>query len=87
MRERCEKVSHKAYRWYGARGIAVCDEWMDYAVFREWAKSSGYTDAPCESHSERLSIDRVNNERGYSADNCQWITVSANSRKRHGLEV
>ena len=55
MIERCEKTYCKEFRWYGARGISVCEEWKnDFVAFRYWALSHGY--------SEKLTIDRIDNE-------------------------
>ena len=76
MRIRCHCVTNPTYRFYGARGIKVCAEWEDFAVFREWALSHGYSD--------ELSIDRVNPDGNYRPDNCRWIPRSENSRhSRH----
>ena len=72
MRIRCRCVTNPTYRFYGARGIDICAEWEDFAVFREWALSHGYSD--------ELSIDRVNVDGKYCPDNCRWIPRSENSR-------
>jgi hypothetical protein len=74
MKDRCYNKNHRYYRWYGGRGIAMCDEWRgDYSLFREWATSHGY--------SPSLTIDRINNDLGYSPDNCQFITKKENTTK------
>ena len=67
MRVRCTCSTNPTYRYYGARGISICDEWNDFAVFREWAISHGYTG--------ELSIDRVDNDGDYCPDNCRWIPM------------
>lgn len=61
-------------RRYGGRGIAVCKGWSDYESFRDWAMSSGYQD--------ELSIDRVDNNRGYHPQNCRWANRKTQSRNR-----
>lgn len=67
MRERCHNPHAQNYRWYGERGIAVCEEWRrDYLTFAEWARSNGYEPG--------LQLDRIDNERGYSPDNCRFVT-------------
>lgn len=77
MKDRCANPHNKEYYRYGGRGIAVCDEWVgNYPAFRSWALLHGYSDG--------LSIDRIDNDGNYSPDNCQWLTVSENSKKRHG---
>ncbi len=81
MRERCYCPSCDAYQYYGADGITVCDEWQDYSAFERWALSHGY-DPTAKSH--QCTIDRIDNTKGYSPDNCRWvdsITQSNNQRK------
>lgn len=71
---RCEYSNNKDYKYYGERGISICQEWRkDFKVFYKWALVNGYKDD--------LTIDRIDNDRGYSSDNCQWITQSENSLK------
>ena len=75
MRERCERPRHMHYANYGGRGIKVCPEWRgNFAAFREWATSHGYAD--------NLSIDRIDNDRGYSPDNCRWVDTRAQGNNR-----
>lgn len=75
MRYRCENPNNQAYEKYGARGITVCDEWHDFAQFRAWAIDNGYD--------ENLSIDRIDNDKGYCPGNCRWVSsyVQMNNRR------
>ena len=69
MVERCINNEHKAYHRYGGRGITVCKEWAeDRGSFFTWAINNGYE--------EGLSIDRIDNDKGYYPDNCRWTTRS-----------
>jgi hypothetical protein len=71
MRQRCNDPKSIGYSNYGGRGIKVCREWQkDFKTFSVWALSNGY--------SEHLCIDRINNDGGYSPDNCRWVTNKAN---------
>jgi hypothetical protein len=73
MRQRCYNPKRQNYKWYGGRGIAVCDEWDDYVNFRTWALDNGYKD--------NLTIDRLDGDKNYEPNNCQWITQSENTAK------
>lgn len=73
MRNRCLNQNTPKYKNYGGRGITIYLEWTNFERFALWAETSGYTD--------NLTIDRIDNDKGYSPDNCQWITLSENSKK------
>lgn len=78
MINRCNNPNSNRYDDYGGRGITVCDEWLDFNNFRNWANETK-TD-------ETLTLDRLNNDLGYSPDNCRWATAKEqNSNKRNNL--
>lgn len=83
MKQRCYNPNMKAYAKYGGRGITICDEWLGengFSNFRAWAMTNGYDEnAP---HGE-CTIDRIDNDRGYSPDNCQWISMAEQNKNRH----
>ena len=68
MKDRCYNKNSKSYHNYGARGIIVCEEWINsYENFSTWAKANGYE--------EGLSIDRINVNGNYEPSNCRWVTI------------
>lgn len=73
MKQRCYDKNEKSYRWYGAKGIKICDEWIDNPkMFEEWSIQNGYNDD--------LTIDRIDEDKDYSPDNCRWITGLENTK-------
>jgi hypothetical protein len=71
MLRRCYNPANKHYKYYGGRGIAVCDEWKDNPkAFIAWAENHGWK--------KKLDIDRFNNDKGYSPNNCRFATRSGN---------
>lgn len=82
LKARCYNPKNPKYKFYGARGICVCDEWKaDFRNFYEWAKDNGYTLFENKEYKERLSIDRIDPSQGYYPQNCRFITVSENSSR------
>ena len=74
MVDRCENPLNKSFKFYGALGISVCQEWHDFMKFKEWAEQTGY--------SEELTIDRIDTNGNYSPDNCRWITITKQQSNR-----
>ena len=74
MKQRCENKKSKAYANYDGRGIIVCLEWNDPKCFMDWALSNGYK--------EGLQLDRIDNNKGYSPENCRFVTPQVNECNR-----
>ena len=74
MRARIRNPKHHAFKWYGGKGLSVYEPWHDYSTFRIWAISSGYR--------KGLSIDRIDSDVGYCPENCEWVSLSENTRRR-----
>lgn len=78
---RCYRADNSSHKYYVDRSITMCPEWRDkdtgFYAFREWALSHGYE--------EGLSIDRIDNDKGYSPDNCRWVDtyVQANNKRNN----
>ena len=74
MRKRCNNQKEKCYKYYGGEGKTVCHEWDEFLPFYQWAIENGYND--------KLSIDRIDINKGYSPDNCRWATPTEQNRNR-----
>ena len=75
MKQRCYYSKNISYRYYGERGIKICDEWLnDFEPFYNWAITNGYK--------EGLSIDRINVDGNYEPSNCRWATAKEQANNR-----
>ncbi len=67
MKKRCLNPNKRSYRWYGAKGVSVCEEWMDFQPFYDWAMANGYQDD--------LTIERKDVKGNYEPTNCIFIPI------------
>ena len=81
MKARCNNKSHPQFHNYGGRGIKLVKDWSEsYSTFKQWALQNGYSDY--------LSIDRIDNNTGYSPDNCRWVTSKIqNNNKSNNIII
>lgn len=70
---RCNNSNFKAYRYYGGRGITICDRWLKFENFL----------ADMGERPDNLSIDRINNDGNYEPGNCRWVTTKVNNANRN----
>ena len=75
MKDRCYNPNNSHFKYYGSKGITVCDEWKDdFKLFYDWMIDNGYY--------KGMSIDRIDNSLGYSPTNCRIIPLSSQSSNR-----
>lgn len=75
MKERCLNPNAHNYSMYGGSGVSIYKPWVDsFSEFEKWALENGYE--------EGLTIDRKDNDKGYSPDNCRWVTYKEQARNR-----
>lgn len=73
MRRRCEDSGRHVFKYYGGRGIRVCDEWQDFSMF---LRDMGERPFP------KATIDRINVNGHYEPRNCRWATWSEQQRNK-----
>ena len=74
VKARC-LYNYGPYKYYGGRNIKICDEWLDFYNFRDWALNSGYK--------EGLELDRKDTNGNYSPENCKWSTDKEQANNRN----
>ena len=79
MKQRCTNPKCPKFKNYGGKNITICPEWMDICNFSQWAYQNGYA--------ENLTLDRIDNNKGYFPENCRWVDLRTNSRKRTNIKV
>jgi len=76
MKERCLNKKHKQYGHYGGRGITVCRRWLEFSNFMA---DMGFRP------SDKYSLDRMDNNKGYTPKNCRWATYSEQNLNKRKL--
>lgn len=80
MKRRCYDSNDKNYNRYGERGIKICDEWLQNPKsFESWALAHGYDDD--------LTIDRIDEDKDYCPENCEWIPNEINAKYKSTTRV
>lgn len=73
---RCINPNNKSYKYYGAKGIKVCDEWLDF---------NNFINDMYSAYKEGLTLDRENPEGDYCKNNCRWVTKTVQARNTQRL--
>lgn len=76
---RCYRKTHVEYNSYGGIGISVCEEWLSYDNFYEWAMETGYDDT---AHRGACTLDRVDVTGNYNPSNCRWVDMKTQQRNK-----
>lgn len=80
MVHRCYNRQNADYKWYGKRGITICNEWLQSPLeFEKWAFTHGYQDD--------LTIDRIDSNANYSPENCRWVSNSDNAKYKSSTNI
>lgn len=77
IKDRCYNKDYMRYKYYGERGIQVCDEWLDLKTFIEWCLNNGWR--------KGLEIDRRDNDGNYCPENCRFVTHKENMHNQRLL--
>lgn len=80
MLERCYRKTNKAYSYYGGRGISVCERWRGPQGFTNFVADMG-------KRPTGFSIDRTDNDKGYSPENCRWVNKSVQQANQRVSKV
>lgn len=79
IHRRCEYEKSVSWQYYGGKGVTVCDEWKDFEQFCDWAMENGYEDG--------LTIDRIDYNKGYSPENCRWVSYHDQAANRSSTRL
>lgn len=80
MKRRCYEKKHPSYKYYGERGIKVCNEWLQNPVaFYNWSIENGF--------SEELTLDRIDVNGDYTPENCRWVTIKEQNKNKRNNRI
>ena len=75
MKQRCYNKNKWDYKYYGEKGVKVCDDWkQDFTAFKNWATSNSYA--------ENLTLDRIDVNKNYEPSNCRWVDIKTQANNK-----
>lgn len=78
MKRRCLNKNEKSYPSYGGRGITVCEKWLEFG---------GFYEDMAPAFEKGLSLERIDNDLGYSKENCKWIPMSEQAKNKRSVTL
>lgn len=78
MKYRCYNQKAPRWKYYGGKGVKICDSWSEFIHFYSWSIDNGYR--------EGLSIDRIDSDGNYEPSNCRWVTLSENTTRSNKVD-
>lgn len=86
MKRRCNDPKNKSYKYYGGRGILVCDRWLNYENFEDdmYDEYGYYIESTLERRNTSCTLDRIDNSSNYCKENCRWVSqkVQCNNKRQ-----
>lgn len=79
IKRRCNNKNDISYQRYGAKGIKICQEWND-AFMNFWGDMK-------DTYFDGATIDRIDNNKGYSKDNCRWVTYKEQANNKSNVKL
>lgn len=83
MKNRCYNKNSSDYKYYGGRGVTICDEWLNnYQSFKIWAYQTGYDE---NAKFGDCTIDRIDVNGNYEPDNCRWVSMDIQNKNKRNV--
>lgn len=85
LKTRCLNPNSKTYKWYGKRGITICDEWLNnFQSFYDWSYQNGFNELAKRSD---CTLDRINVNGNYEPLNCRWVSMKTQNNNRRNTRI
>ena len=80
IKRRCYAKTNPDYKYYGACGVKVCDEWLNsFQAFYDWAMQNGYNESAPKG---QCTLDRIDTNGNYEPSNCRWVSMKVQNLNR-----